>query len=81
MPTGKEAPDTKLLVTEGVLQLSVAVGAVHVAIALVPDVVKLMFCGQLLITGATASVKHGSTYVTVTVKRHSETLLRPSAAI
>ena len=55
MPIGNVAPDAKLLVTEGVLQLSVGIGAVQVATAFEPDVVKLIFCGQLLKTGGIAS--------------------------
>jgi hypothetical protein len=37
-PIGNAAPDAKLLDTEGVPQLSVAVGATHVATAVVPVV-------------------------------------------
>ena len=81
MPIGKDAPDAKLLVTEGVLQLSVAVGAVHVATAFEPAVVRLIFCGQLLITGGVASLAQGSKNVTIILKRHSETLFLASRAV
>jgi hypothetical protein len=67
--------------TEGVLQLSVAVGAVHVATAVVPVVVKFKVAGQAVNTGAVASVAHAFVLVTVTVKLHIAILLAPSIAI
>ena len=78
---GNSAPDAKLLDTEGVLQLSVAVGAVQVAMVLMVEIVKLIFCGQLLITGGVASVAQGSGRVTVMLKRHSATLFLASLAV
>jgi hypothetical protein len=48
MPIGNVAPEICVLVTVGdVVQLSVAVGAVQVAIAVVPVVVNAIFTGQL----------------------------------
>ena len=57
-------------VTEGVVQLSVAVGAVQDAIAVVPVVAKLIFEGHAVKTGGIISVAHGSIYITITVKLH-----------
>ena len=42
------------------VQLSMAVGAVQVAVAQVVVVVKLIFCGQLDKTGGIVSVAQGS---------------------
>ena len=42
-----------------VVQLSVAVGAVHETIAVVPDVPKFIFVGQAVKTGGMTSVVHG----------------------
>ena len=61
MPIGKQKPLKKLLVTEGVaVQLSVAVGAVQVAVAQAVAVVKLIFVGQAERTGLRVSVAQGS---------------------
>ena len=49
--------------TIGIEQLSVAVGAVHVATAVVPDVVRLIFVGHAVKTGLIISVAHGSQLV------------------
>ena len=81
MPMGKDALDAKLPDTEGVPQLSVAVGGVHVAVAVVPEVVTLIFVGQLLKTGGVASVAQGSKRETTTLKRHSDTLFLASLAV
>ena len=78
---GKAVPDAKLLDTEGLPQLSVAVGAVQVAMAVVPEVVRLIFVGQLLKAGAVTSVAQGSKRETVTLKRHSTTLFLASLAV
>ena len=52
MPIEKAVPELWVLITEGVaVQLSVAVGAVHVAIAVVVVVVKTIFAGQAVKTG------------------------------
>jgi hypothetical protein len=68
-----------VLVTEGVPQLSVAVGGVQVAIADVSDVVKDIFAGQADKVGFTVSVAHG--FMTVTVKVHVAVLLLASVAV
>ena len=68
-------------VMEGVVQLSVAVGAVQDAIAVVPVVVKLIFEGQAVKTGGIISVAHGSINVTVTVKLHVAVLFLASVAV
>ena len=62
-------------------QLSVAVGAVQVAFALVPVVVTVMFAGQDVITGGVVSVRHGSVWLTVTVNVQVELLFLPSLAV
>lgn len=85
MPTGNAPPFVKPVVglvtkdTEGVPQLSVAVGAVHEAVAVVPVVVKFKVAGHALNVGAVASVAHG--FVTVTVKLHAAILFTASIAI
>ena len=82
MPTGKASPDEKLLVTEGEeVQLSVAVGAVQVAIALVPEVDKLMFCGQLAKIGGVISFKQGSKALTTILNWHCAVLFAASRAV
>ena len=75
VPTGKAVPELKLLVTEGVtVQLSVAVGAVHVAMAEVAVVVKMIFVGQADKTGFVTSIAQGSTKgVTVIFNVHLDT--------
>ena len=62
------------------MQLSVAVGAVHIAVAQVEAVVKLIFWGQADRTGGTASVAQLSK-VTTTLKLHVDVLLRASVAV
>jgi hypothetical protein len=59
--------------------LSVAVGGVQVAIAIVSAVVKDTFVGQADKTGFVVSVAHG--LITVTVKEHVLELLLPSVAV
>jgi hypothetical protein len=72
LPSGKQTPDWCEPITAGVLQLSVAVGSVHVAIAQVSAVLITMFCGQLLRIGLMLSVAHalstGAKTVTVKVQ-------------
>jgi hypothetical protein len=68
-----------VLVTEGVPQLSVAVGGVQVAIADVSVVVKDTLVGQADKTGFVVSVAHG--FITVTVKVHVAVLLLASVAV
>ena len=69
--------------TVAALQLSVAVGAVHVAVAQLLEVVKLMFVGQPEKTGGVASLAQGSTlpFETVTVKLHVDLLPFASVAV
>jgi hypothetical protein len=83
VPIGKVAPLKKLLDMVGVEQLSLAVGAVQKACALIPDVVKLIFVGQFENVGAVKSLAHGSTTicVTFTLKVHVELLFRASIAV
>ena len=74
VPMGKQEPLTKptigaeVIDTEGVEQLSVAVGAVQLAIAQPVVVVKLIFVGQLVKEGGVTSLSHGLVFTTVTVK-------------
>jgi hypothetical protein len=68
-----------VLVTVGVPQLSVAVGAVHVVVAVVPDVVKEIFAGQADKTGLVVSVAQG--FMTVTVKEQVDLLFFASVAV
>jgi hypothetical protein len=68
-----------VLDTEGVLQLSVAVGAVHVATETVSVIVLEIFAGQLVKTGFIVSVEHG--FVTVTVKEQVALLFLSSVAV
>ena len=79
-PTLKAKPDGKLLVTEGLLQLSVTVGATHVTDAELPVVLTVMFAGQFVIMGASESVKQGLT-TTVTLKLHVALLPAESRAV
>jgi putative transposon-encoded protein len=78
-PIGNAAPELWVLVTEGVLQLSVAVSNAHVAMAVVPVVVKAIFVGQLAKTGGMVSLAHG--FVTVTVNEHVFLLFFASVAV
>ena len=82
MPIGKAKPELKLLVIVGdAVQLSVAVGAVHVAMAVVVVVVKAIFVGQFAKTGGVTSVAQRFEDVTVTLKVHVEALLAASFAV
>ena len=87
MPIGNAPPFVKLTVglvvkdTIGIVQLSVPVGAVQLANAVVPFVVKLIFEGQAVKTGGIISVAHGSINVTVTVKLHVAVLFLASVAV
>ena len=58
-----------------VVQLSETVGTVHVATAVVPVVVKLIFAGHAAKVGGIISGEHGFVAVTVTVKTHGTALL------
>jgi hypothetical protein len=82
VPIGNAEPLTKpavgALVTEGVIfvvQLSVTVGVVHIAPAVVPVVVKLVFAGQFVIVGGATSGEQELLPLTVTVKAHGVALL------
>ena len=87
VPTGKHEPIPKpgmgaeVTDTEGVPQLSVAVGAVHEALAQVPVVVKFMLVGQFVNVGAVASVAQGSTAVFVTVTVNVQVAVLPFASV
>ena len=65
------------------VQLSVALGGVQVAMAVVPVVVKLIFAGQLVKTGFTTSLSQGFTCerVTVMAKAQVEKLPLASSAL
>jgi hypothetical protein len=78
-PIENVAPELWVLVTEGVVQLSVTVGAVHVAVEEVVVTVFSMFAGQFAKTGFVVSVKHG--FVTVTVKEQVALLFFASVAV
>ena len=67
--------------TVGVEQLSVAVGTVHVATAVVPVVVLLIFVGQAVKIGLIISVEHVSKKVIETVKLHVAVLFLASIAV
>ena len=87
VPFGNAPPLVKPVVglvvklTEGVVQLSVAVGAVHEAIAVVVAVVKFIFVGHAVNTGGTLSVAQLLDWVTVTVKLHVAVLFLASVAV
>jgi hypothetical protein len=72
-------PDESVLITEGVLQLSVAVGAVHVTITDVSEIVFEIFAGQFAKTGFTTSAAHG--LMTVTVNEQVDLLFFASVAV
>jgi hypothetical protein len=78
-PILNASPEVYVLDTEGVPQLSVAVGAVQVAIAAVSDVVLAIFAGQVVKIGFTVSVAHG--FVTVIVKEQVALLFLASVAV
>jgi hypothetical protein len=85
VPAENREPELKLFVIDGVLQLSVAVGAVHVAVMVVEvelGRVKLIFAGQATKVGANTSLAHGSMVpCTVTVKEQTDVLLAASLAV
>ena len=82
VPIGKAKPGLKLLVMVGlVVQLSVAVGAVQVATAVVPVVVKLMLAGQLAKTGGVTSLAQTLADVTTTLNVHVALLFLASFAV
>jgi hypothetical protein len=68
VPIGKQIPELWVLTTEGVPQLSVAIGVAHCAIAQVSSVVKTIFVGQFVNTGFTVSEAHTLVLVTRTLK-------------
>ena len=70
---------TKL--TEGVEQLSVAVGAVHVAVAEVVAVVKFILPGQAVKTGGILSVVQVLDWVTIMLKAQVVVLFLASVAV
>jgi hypothetical protein len=72
-------PDVSGLITEGVLQLSVAVGGVQVAVAAVSGVVFAILAGQFAKTGFIVSIEQG--FVTVTLKAHVDLLFFASVAV
>ena len=67
--------------TIGIEQLSVAVGAVHDAIAVVPVVVKLIFVGHVVKIGGVISVAQGFVCVTTMLKLHVAVLFLASVAV
>lgn len=87
VPIGNAPPFVKPVVgivvndTVGVPQLSVAVGAVQDATAVVPAVVKALFAGHAVSTGAIASVAQEFVCVTTTSKLQVDILFEPSIAI
>ena len=71
-------PAVGLVVTEGVIfvvQLSVIVGTVHVATAVVPVAVKEILAGQFVIVGGKTSGEQGFAAATVTVNVQGNALL------
>jgi hypothetical protein len=81
VPTGKQIPEVCVLTTEGMPQLSVAVGAVHCALAQVSAVDKTIFAGQLANTGFTVSVAQILVLVTRTVKEQVAVLFLLSVPV
>jgi hypothetical protein len=82
VPTANLEPEVAVLVRVGAEQLSVALGAVHVAITvLLPLVVTVMFAGQLTIAGGTMSFVQALKGRTVTVNEQVEVLLATSRAV
>ena len=59
IPIGKQKPGAWVAVIVGVLQLSVAVGGVHVAVPQVVVVVAVILVGHAVKTGGVTSSKHG----------------------
>jgi hypothetical protein len=87
VPVGNTPPFVKPVVgivvkdTEGTVQLSVAVGAVQFATAVVPVVVKFIFAGQAVMTGGVISFVQGFVLVTTTLKRHVAVFALASVAV
>jgi hypothetical protein len=81
VPTGKLEPEAAVVVTVGVVQLSVAVGAVQVAVAVVAvaAILTVMLLGQADRMGAVRSLAHR--FVLVTVKLQVEVLPAISRAV
>jgi hypothetical protein len=74
-PVLNTAPEAKLLVIEGVPQLSVAVGGVHSTVAdaiIVSTEFVAIFVGQFAMTGAVVSIAHG--FATVIVNEQAAVL-------
>ena len=88
-PIGKQEPLVKptigaeVIDTEGVEQLSAAVGAVQVAVAQSVVVVKLILTGQFVKVGGVTSLSQGfvTVFVTVTVKEQVAVLPLASVAL
>ena len=87
VPTGKQEPLVKPAVgaevidTEGVAQLSAAVGAVQLAIPQVVVVVKLILVGQFVNIGGVTSLSHGLMTVLVTVTVNEQVAIFPLASV
>ena len=89
VPIGKQEPLVKPAVgaevtdTEGVVQLSIAVGAVQVAFPQSVVVVMLILVGQFAKVGGFTSSSQGfvTVFVTVTVKEHVAELPLASVAL
>jgi hypothetical protein len=81
VPIGKLLPDVAVLVRVGVEQLSEAVGATQVAMAVVPVVVRLILLGQLAMTGATISLAHWLNCWTIILNEQVAVLPATSRAV
>ena len=82
VPTGKLEPEFADPDTEGVLQLSVAVGLVHCAMADDDAVVTDTSAGQFVNTGAIVSLEQAViTCLTVTVNEQTPVLPFASVAV
>jgi hypothetical protein len=78
-PILKFVPDVSVVDTEGVLQLSVAVGGVQVTMTTVSEIVFDTFAGQGVKMGLMVSVVHG--FVMVTVKEQVALFFLSSVAV
>jgi hypothetical protein len=83
VPIGKHLPELWVLTTEGVPQLSVAIGIVHCAMAQVSRVVKTILVGQVTKVGLMVSASQAVILdaPTVTVNEHWDLLLLASVAV
>jgi hypothetical protein len=82
VPTEKLEPEFKVLVTEGMLQLSVAAGMAHWPIDVAEAVVKVILAGQLAKTGLTVSLEQAVMMrLIVTVNEQVALLFLASAAV